>query len=155
MPRVHHSRPHLVTATDPLSHPPTRLAALRACALGLASLFAAASITQRVAIIAESVIVRGGFGAEGSTIGDGDGKVSMPGKVGREDSLLLVVATVFDGAYGVPLNGRRSTLAARIAMKRSLEAEAWMPELNLRTAQWTPGPPSQVSVVNVLLRYDE
>lgn len=50
---------------------------------------------------------------------------SMP--VLREGA--IVVAKVFDGAKGTPLNGRRSMFSSRMAQKRSLAAEACTPDL--------------------------
>ena len=50
-----------------------------------------------------------------------------------------VVTNVFEGAYGMPAKGRLSTFASRMALKRSLEAEAWTPELKRFADHLSPG----------------
>ena len=93
---------------------------------------------QREARSCARVILRG---AISGTTGFADSVRSVV--ISENEPVVLpsfpVVTNVFEGAYGMPAKGRLSTFASRMALKRSLQAEAWTPELNRFAAHLSPG----------------
>ena len=80
-----------------------------------------------------------GRGVDGMDARGEVGCVSPNGSDGKRDIVAdsmpvlrdgaIVVANVFDGAKGTPLNGRRSMFSSRMARKRSFAADACTPDL--------------------------